>query len=143
MTVHSNNWFNRMRRGEVAPPAVATLLGESIQTVDTESGTLEATYHAAHEFANPAGFVQGGMLGAMLDALCAGLVDATLADTEIVATLNLNLSFQSPARPGPIQGFARLSKRGREVCFVSAELTQDSKLVATANAVCKIGRKPE
>jgi len=133
-----DNWFHRMRRGEVPPPPVAMLLGEAIVEVDVQAGTLRAEYLADERFANPAGGVQGGMLGAMLDALTAGLVDATLQPGEVVATLSLNLQFPGAARPGPLQGHAWLGKRGREVCFVNAELSQAGKVVATAQAVCKI-----
>jgi uncharacterized protein (TIGR00369 family) len=133
-----HNWFHRMRRGEVPPAPVASLLAEAIQEVDIAAGTLRAVYVADERFANPAGGVQGGMLGAMLDALTAGLVDATLQPGEVVATLSLNLQFPGSARPGPLQGRAWLGKRGREVCFVNAELAQAGKVVATAQAVCKI-----
>lgn len=133
-----DNWFHRMRRGEAAAAPIAGLLGEAIVDVDPERGTLHADYVADERFANPAGGVQGGMLGAMLDALTAGVVDATLQPGEVVATLGLNLQFPGAARPGALQGRAWIGKRGREVCFVSAELTQDGKVVATAQAVCMI-----
>lgn len=136
----ADNWFHRMRRGETPPPPVAGLLGEQIGNVDAAAGVLEATYEADARFANPAGGVQGGMLGAMLDALTAGVVDATLQPGEVVATLSLNLQFLGAARPGPLQGRAWLSKRGREVCFVQGELSQGGRPVATAQAVCKILR---
>ncbi len=133
-----DNWFHRMRRGEAPPAPVAKLLGERIQVVDLAAGSLEADFVADESFANPAGGVQGGMLGAMLDALTAGLVDATLEPDEAVATLSLNLQFQGPAQPGPLQGRAWLNKRGREVCFVHAELKQAGRVVAAAQGVCKI-----
>lgn len=137
-----DNWFHRMRRGQTPPPPVATLLGEQIHAVDLAAGTLQTDYVADERFCNPAGGVQGGMLGAMLDALTAGLVDATLAPGQVVATLSLNLQFQGAARPGVLNGRAWLSKRGREVCFVQAELAQQGKLVASAQAVCKIITPP-
>jgi uncharacterized protein (TIGR00369 family) len=140
--IPADNWFARMQRGEVPPPPVAGLLGEVIRAVDVQAGTLQADYLADERFANPAGGVQGGMLGAMLDALTAGLVDATLQPGEVVATLSLNLQFMGPARPGALQGRAWLGKRGREVCFVHAELQQAGKVVAGAQAVCKILRAP-
>jgi len=132
------SYFNRMRRGEIPAAPVVTLLGGEIRAVDAEAGTLQADYVGGPGFANPAGQVQGGMLCAMLDDLTACLVDATLAAGEVVATLNLNVSFLRPARLGPLQGEAHLVRRGREVCHVQATLWQDGKEVATASAVCKI-----
>lgn len=133
-----NSYFNRMRRGEIAPPPVTTLLGGVIESVDAEAGRLRADYVGSSRFANPAGQVQGGMLCAMLDDLTASLVDATLAAGEAVATLNLNVSFLRPARPGPLQGEATVVRRGRDICHVSATLAQDGKEVATAMATCKV-----
>ena len=133
-----DNWFHRMRRGEASAPPVAGLLGEQIRDVDIDAGTLRVDYVADERFANPAGSVQGGMLGAMLDALTAGLVDATLAPHEVVATLGLNLQFFGAAWPGALQGHAWLDKRGRDICFVHAELAQAGRVVAAAQAVCKI-----
>lgn len=134
----SANWFHRMRRGETPAPPVAGLLGERIIAVDAEAGTLQADYTADARFSNPAGGVQGGMLCAMLDALAAGVVDATLRPGEVVATLSLSTQFVGGAKPGAIQGRAWIGKRGRDICFAHAELVQAGRVVATAQAVCKI-----
>jgi uncharacterized protein (TIGR00369 family) len=127
-----------MQRGELPPPPVARLLGATIARVDREAGELDVDYAPRAEFANPAGGVQGGMLGAMLDDLTAGLVDSTLAAGEAPATVSLNLSYLRPARIAPMQGRAKLLRRGRDVCHVSGELLQDGKVVAAAVAVCSI-----
>lgn len=132
------SWFDRMRAGRVPPPPVAALLGAAITRVDRERGELDVRYEAVSAFTNPAGTVQGGMLGAMLDDLCAGLVDATLGPGEIVATLNLNLSFQRGARVGALEGHAWLQRRGREVCHVAAQLRQGGQVVASAVATCLV-----
>lgn len=137
-----NSTFNRMQRGELAPPPVFTLLGGAIRHVDAEGGTLDMDYMANASFLNPAATVQGGMLCAMLDDLCATLVDATLQAGEGVATLNLNTAFLRPALPGSVQGQARIVRRGRDICFVQGMLLQAGKEVANASAVCKIVSAP-
>lgn len=135
-------WFWRMQRGEVLPPPVAVLLGQRITRVDLAAGELEAVYLATDRFANPAGKVQGGMLGAMLDALTASMVDATLEPGEHVASLNLNVGFVRPAVAGELHGVARLVQRGRSVAHVQAQLRQQGKVVATATAVCLVAGRP-
>ena len=135
------NYFTRMQRGQAPAPAVAGLLGGVVRSVDLEAGTLESDYLATGEFLNPAGQVQGGMLGAMLDDVTAMLVTATLADGEFCSTLNLNLSFLRPAQAGPLQGRARLERRGRNVCNVAGELWQGGQLVATTTATCMLVRR--
>lgn len=135
------NYFTRMQRGRAPAPAVAGLLGGVVRSADLEAGTLESDYLATGAFLNPAGQVQGGMLGAMLDDVTAMLVTATLADGEFCATLNLNLSFLRPAQAGPLKGRARLERRGRTVCNVVGELRQDGQVVATATATCMLVRQ--
>jgi uncharacterized protein (TIGR00369 family) len=141
--MNDDSTFNRMRRGEIPPPPVFTLLGGELLAVDAAAGTLEARYQGEDAFRNPAGTIQGGMLGAMLDDLAASLVDATLSAGEACATLNLNLSFLRPAKVGAIEGRSWLVKRGRDVCHAAAELSQQGKLVATATATCRIVRGGE
>lgn len=134
------NLFTRMLNGQAPLPAVASLLGGVVRGVDLEAGSLESDYMATGAFLNPAGQVQGGMLGAMLDDVTAMLVTATLADGEFCSTLNLNLSFLRPAQAGPLQGHARLERRGRNVCNVAGELRQGGQVVATATATCMLVR---
>jgi len=133
-----DGWFWRMHRGEVPPPPVSDLLGQRILDVDLDRGELVATFVAQPAFANPAGHVQGGMLVAMLDALTASMVDASLGQGERVATLNLNVSFLKAARLGELQGRARLVRKGRSVAHAHAELSQGDEVVASATAVCAV-----
>ncbi len=60
----NTNYFTRMQRGQAPAPAVAGLLGGSVRRADLEAGSLESDYVATEAFLNPAGQVQGGMLGA-------------------------------------------------------------------------------
>lgn len=134
-------YFDRLQRGEVSPPPIASTLGGRIVAVDVDAGTLESGYMATEAFLNPAGTVQGGMLSAMLDDVTAFLVTATLGEGEFCATLNLNVSFLRAARAGPLLGRARLERRGKDVCNVTGELLQAGRVVATAVATCLIVRR--
>lgn len=135
---HDNNWFHRMRRGEVPRAAVSELLQEAFETVDVQSGQLRMQVTAAPTFCNPAGGVQGGMISAMLDTATAGVVDATLLPDQVPVTLSLNVQFLSGARPGVLNAEAHITKRGRDTCFVQGDLYQGKSHVATAQAVLKI-----
>jgi len=142
MAEPSQAWFWRMRRGEAPEPPVAGLLGQRFDAVDAEAGTLRMRFEAAPTFLNPSGHVQGGLLGAMLDAATASLVDATLPPHHAVATLNLQLSFLRPARAGELEADARIVRRGQQVAFVEATLSQAGRAVATAQATCMIVARP-
>lgn len=48
------------------------------------------------------------------------------------------LWFFSPAKPGKLVGVGRLEKRGGGICFLSGELSQAGKIVATATATAAI-----
>lgn len=126
-----------MLPGRPAPP-IATLLGARLLALDTTAGTLAAEYEATTAFLNPAGTVQGGMLAAMLDDLCAAVVDARASEGGGVVTLTLNLSFLAPARPGRLQGRSAIVGGGRSICYVEAVLEQAGTEVARATACCRV-----
>ncbi|WP_295380351.1 PaaI family thioesterase [uncultured Pseudacidovorax sp.] len=126
-----------MLPGRPEPP-IATLLGGRLLALDTTAGTLAAEYEATDAFLNPAGTVQGGMLAAMLDDLCAAVVDARAGEGGGVVTLTLNLSFLAPARPGRLQGRSSIVGGGRSICYVEAVLAQAGTEVARATACCRV-----
>lgn len=120
------------------PPPIATLLGGRLLALDIPAGTLAAEYEATGAFLNPAGTVQGGMLAAMLDDLCAAVVDARAGEGGGVVTLTLNLSFLAPAKPGRLQGRSAIVGGGRSICYVEAALEQAGTEVARATACCRV-----
>ena len=126
--------------GEVPPPQAAQTLGLVFRQVDGEAGAVEVEFTAKPEFTNPMGQVQGGFLAAMLDDTMGPALAATLAKNEFAPTLNLNVSFHRPARVGTLVGKGRVVRRGRDVCFLSGELTQAGELIASASATALIRR---
>ena len=130
------NYFERMMRGEAEPPTIFKTLGGAIRSVDTEAGTLEIDFVGGEAFLNPAGQIQGGILGSMLDDVTGMLVTSLLEEGVHCASLNLAIVFLRPARPGAIQARATLLRRGRDVFHVQSELRQDDKVVATATSAC-------
>ena len=135
MTAALHPYLRKIMDGEQAPPPIGTTLGTTIVSLDVERGCIECEYQGLPTFANPAGQIQGGMLAAMLDDVTALLSMGSLAEGQHCATLNLNVSFLRPARPGLITGVATLVRRGSRVVNVEGELWQDGKLLATATAV--------
>jgi uncharacterized protein (TIGR00369 family) len=65
---------------------------------------------------------------------------AMLAAGEIAPTLNLNVSFERPAKVGTLSGKGRVLRRGRDVCFLAGELYQDGQRVAAATATALVRR---
>lgn len=129
-----NAFFWLVQDGHLPPPKAAETLGIQIIKVNGHEGVIEVSFEAIEAFTNPAGNVQGGFLAAMLDDTMGPALAATLKEGEFAPTLNLNVSFQAPARVGTLIGKGRIDKRGGQVCFLSSELLQDGKTIATANA---------
>ena len=120
-----------------APPS-SKLLGWHLLDARPDEGWVRIGFEGRAEFCNPAGFIQGGILSAMLDDTMGPALTATLDAGEFAPTLNLNVQFHRPAKVGPLKGIGRVVLRGREVCQLSAELMQNDKIVATATATAII-----
>jgi uncharacterized protein (TIGR00369 family) len=85
------------------PPAAATLGFEFIDA-DVEAGTIEVAFAATEAFTNPAGNVLGAFLAAMLFDTVGPALLATLEPDQFQSTLQLNVSFLRPVRPGRLAG---------------------------------------
>ncbi len=131
-------FFWQIQEGKLPQPATARTLGMRIVHVDPEEGALEAEFEGKAEFINPAGNIQGGFLSAMLDDTMGPALAAQLAEGEFAPTLNLNVQFFSPAKPGKVRGIGRVEKRGGGICYLSGELLQEGRIVAKATATAVI-----
>jgi uncharacterized protein (TIGR00369 family) len=136
-------FFWKVMAGELPPPRAAETLGILFRHVDGDSGTVEVEFQGRPEFANPVGNVQGGFLAAMLDDTMGPALAATLKAGEFAPTLNLNVSFHRPASVGLLVGKGRVIKRGKDICFLAAELYQDDELVASATATAVVRSIPK
>lgn len=131
-------FFWKIMRKELPLPKAAETLGSVFKSVDAEAGAVEVEFQGRAEFTNPAGNIQGGFLAAMLDDTMGPALSATLGAGEFAPTLNLNVSFQRPAVIGTLLGRGRVLRKGRDVCFLAAELLQGDQVVATATATAII-----
>jgi uncharacterized protein (TIGR00369 family) len=130
--------------GRREPPAAAALLGWKLVAVDPDAGTIEVSFTASEQFLNPAGDVQGGFLAAMLDDTLGPALVATLGDTEWAPTLDLQVQFLRPAKPGPLRGRGRVVRRGRDIAFLAGELCGPSgDVIATATATAAVRRRTQ
>ncbi len=127
--------------GRRDPPPAAVLLGWRLVGIDPDNGTIDVAFTATHEFLNPAGDVQGGLLAAMLDDTMGPALVATLAADEWAPTIDLQIQFLAPAKPGSLHAHGRVVRRGRDIAFLAGELRDDrDRLVATGTASAIIRR---
>jgi uncharacterized protein (TIGR00369 family) len=113
-------------------PPCAILLSLDILEAEREGGRVKIAFTAQPEFCNASGNVQGGFLAAMLDD-CMG--PAILIATDAAAypsTIDLNVQFLAPAKPGRLVGTARVVQLGKTIGFVEGELED-----ATGNPIAR------
>jgi uncharacterized protein (TIGR00369 family) len=120
------------------PPAAATLGFEFIDA-DVEAGTIEVAFAATVAFTNPAGNVLGAFQAAMLFDTVGPALLATLAPDQFQSTLQLNVSFLRPVRPGRLIGKGRVLHRDGDLALLEASLLDgDAAVVATATATARV-----
>jgi len=116
-------------------PPCAELLGWRLLDARPEEGWIKLAFDGKPEFCNPAGFIQGGMLSAMLDDTMGPAVLVMSEGRLYTTTISMTVNFLSPAKPGPIIAEARVTQLGKTVAFVEAKLmTEDGTVLATATA---------
>ncbi|MDG2229180.1 MAG: PaaI family thioesterase, partial [Gammaproteobacteria bacterium] len=81
----------------------------------------------------------------MLDSAMAHLVIAQLNFEYNPISLDINVSFLASSHPGILIAESKIKKMGKNIGFLSSELFQNNKLVATSTSTVKLvpmSRKP-
>ncbi len=107
------------------PPPCAVLLGWELLDANIEKGWVRIGYDAKPDFCNPAGFIQGGLMTAMLDD---AMGPAILVGTEgafYSVTIDLNVHFLGAAKPGRLVAEGRVVQLGKTIGFVESRLMDE------------------
>ena len=121
-----------------APPS-SKLLGWRLLDARPKDGWIRIGFDGKRDFCNPAGFVQGGILSAMLDDTMGPAVFAMTEGRLYTSTITMTVNFLNPARPGPITGEANVTQLGKTVAFVEGRLmAEDGTLLATATTSARL-----
>lgn len=133
-----NEFWDAMEPGGPVPGAAKTL-GWELLSADPDAGTVEVAFNADDRLLNPAGVVQGGFVAAMLDDTLGPALVSTLERGQFAPTADLHVQFLRPARPGRLTGRGRIVRRGKNIAFLSGELSDETgKVVAVATATAMI-----
>jgi uncharacterized protein (TIGR00369 family) len=120
-------------------PPCAELLGWRVLDARPEDGWIRIGFEGRPEFRNPAGFIQGGFLAAMLDDTMGPAVFAHTNGALYTATIDMNVHYLAPAKVGPIVGEAQVVQLGKTVGFVDARLLdKDGTWLAKAAASVRL-----
>ena len=114
-------------------------LGMKVLSFSSQPPSIEMEFEAKHEFTHSEGrVVQGGFVTGMLDApmshLLMGIFDFKISPM----TLDINVSFLAPSRPGKLNCIAEVVQLGKSTAFMASKLYQDSSLVATSTSTVKL-----
>jgi uncharacterized protein (TIGR00369 family) len=121
------------------PQPSSKLLGWHLLDARPAQGWVRIGFDGKGEFCNPAGFVQGGILSAMLDDTMGPAVFVMTDGKLYTATITMTVNFLNPARPGPITGEANVTQLGKTIAFVEGRLADASGAVlATASASARL-----
>jgi uncharacterized protein (TIGR00369 family) len=120
-------------------PPCAELLGLTLLDYNCDERWAKFAFQGRREFLNPAGFIQGGFLAAMLDDTMGPTVLLASRGTLFTATINLNVSFLQPAKPGRLLTEGRVVSMGKTIAFVAATLSDEQGLLlATGTASARL-----
>jgi len=121
-----------------APPC-SKLLGWRVFDARPEEGWVQIGFDGRPEFCNPAGFIQGGILSAMLDDTMGPAAFVMSEGRLYTATITMTVNFLAPAKIGPIRGEANVTQLGKTIAFVAGRLTaDDGTVLATATASARL-----
>jgi uncharacterized protein (TIGR00369 family) len=121
-----------------APPS-SKLLGWHLLDARPGDGWVRIGFDGKPEFCNPAGFVQGGILSAMLDDTMGPAVFVMTEGKLYTATISMTVNFLVPAKPGPLIGEANVVQLGKTVAFVEGRLmAKDGIVLATATTSARL-----
>ena len=114
-------------------------LGLNTIRFQSEPPEIEIEFDAKYEFTHSNGqVVQGGFVAAMLDAPMAHLLMGLYEEPIIPMTLDINVSYLAPSRPGKLNCIAEVVQLGKSTAFMSSRLYQHDKFVATATSTVRI-----
>src|SRR5215213_9325485 len=81
-------------------PPISKLLGWRLIELNPKEGIIKVGFEGKPEFCNPSGFIQGGMLSAMLDDTMGPAAFIMSEGKLFTPTISMNVNFISPGRVG-------------------------------------------
>ena len=121
------------------PPKFLSILGSQGFNYNKSKGIAEMKFLIGEDLTHSNGtIVQGGFITAMLDASMAHLLILKGESKINPLSLNVNVAFLAPGKPGEFIASSKIDRLGKSVAFTSATLHQGDLLIATASATNKL-----
>src|SRR3981189_518781 len=130
----------------LAAPPSSKLLGWHLIDARPREGWVRIGFDGKPAFCNPAGFIQGGILSAMLDDTMGPAVFVMTEGKLYTATITMTVNFLAPAKPGPIMGDADVTQLGKTIAFAAggcagatgSPMAEDGTVLATATTSARL-----
>lgn len=123
------------------PAQSSRSLGFELVSLDMKAMETRVRFDGKEDFTNPAGYVQGGYLSAMMDDTIGMLATVKTGTRALPSTIDLHVHFLRPVRVGPVEVVARLRNIGRSVIFAEADLF-DARGKEAARATASLALNP-
>jgi uncharacterized protein (TIGR00369 family) len=120
-------------------PPISKLLGWRLIALKAEEGVIRVGFEGKRDFCNPTGFIQGGILSAMLDDTMGPAAFIMSGGQLYTPTITMTVNFLSPGKVGAFECEAKVVQMGKTVVFVEAKLMDEAgKLIATATSTSRL-----
>jgi uncharacterized protein (TIGR00369 family) len=120
-------------------PPVSRLLGWRLIEAKPEEGAIRIGFEGKPEFCNPSGFIQGGMLTAMLDDTMGPAAFIMSGGKLYTPTITLTVNFIAPGKVGSFICEAKVVQMGKTIVFVEGKLMDgEGDLIATASSTSRL-----
>ncbi len=134
--------LNAYIKGELPPPAVATLVGFRLIAVEPGKAIFEMEADERHF--NPMGTLHGGILCDIADAAMGVACASLLNEGESFTTLELKINFLKPIWKAKLTATGTIIKQGYTVSMAECDIKDDrDNLVAKATSTQMILRGEE
>ena len=132
--MHSNQSNNTHHR-----PVYLDLFNAKVEEIDKIEETLLMSFEASSDFCHTGGrILQGGFVATMLDCSMAFLAFELTDYEKSPMTIDMNINYLSSGAPGKYLARAKVTKIGKSIGFLSSELFQNDKLIASATCTAKM-----
>jgi uncharacterized protein (TIGR00369 family) len=106
-----------------------------MEVVEAAPGEVAVAMRVEERHVNLQGSVHGGMLAILADTACGLSIRSAMEPGRLHVTVDLDIHFLAPARPGQLLGRGKAVKVGRSLAFAEASIEDDEgRLLARAQS---------
>ena len=129
-------------RERLAVSRFHTSMGMSVSSV--REGAVDLRLDARPDHANLHGTVHGGVLATLADTAAGLAVRSAIEPGSAHVSVNLDVQYLAPAKPGTLLATGRVVRLGRRIVFAQAEVTDaDGTTLARAQVTVAVSPPPE